>query len=210
LLGTAAEIIAAALCDDDRTAAAVGMLLAEAGPTADGEVDAARERLSRLLCDSGMLQQALAWAVAFNARRIAAIRRFFLDPSETYSVGELAEVWQIPAQTVEAIYEDEIAAWEARPEGKRGSFAVRWADAVGTAVALALYRPMEIEMALGADFARARPGDWCVRPLVIGLPRRLLDTIASESILPPTLSIEARIEQLLLLIMQRRGGRPLV
>lgn len=148
---------------------------------------------------------AIGMLLAGDVSRFDAIRRFFLDPSETYSTAELAALWQIPAAAVEALFEEEIATWKEQHSAAQ-PFRVRWADAVGMAIALTIYRPLEIELALGEDFSCARPEHWRVRPLLIALPQWTLDTIASESTLPATLSIEARVEQLLLMILRGHGA----
>lgn len=154
-------------------------------PRYDGVVVAALERFSAELFP--LVQIALTYALESDDH-FAAIRRFFLDPQEAYSLDELAALWRVRTDDVRDIYHDQIA--------RAGEpLAIGWADAVGTTVAYSLLRPHDIERALGQDLTRVRSARWRTVPVLIHLPRFVADAFTLDASMPPRLALAARIEQ---------------
>ncbi len=135
--------------------------------------------------------------------REEAIRRFFLEPLETYTLGGLALLWQDLFDDIEAMFFDEICASSADAE----EVIVSWAEAMGAAIAFSVFRPVEIERALGVEFARVLPDDWRIQPLLPALPLWLVTAIENEPSIPSTLDLAGRVEQLLILAMRGRSGQ---
>lgn len=128
--------------------------------------------------------------------RIVEIRRFFLYPGRRYSLGELAQIWRVPAAAVVAMFCDELA--EADRDGADPlTFEVDAAGAQRAAAAYHVFRPVEVEEALGEELERVRPESWRTIPLTVHLPRFLVDVLVEIPFLPEPGSLDARAERLL-------------
>ena len=123
--------------------------------------------------------------------RLDAIRSFFLQPQETYSVAELSILWRVHDDDVLSIFHDELM--RAGPHDR-----IAWAVALGASVHFGLLRPLDVEHALDAEFPRVRPGSWRTVPVVVHLPAFVMAAIAREPCLPSDLPLDVRIEQLLI------------
>jgi len=200
----AANAIATALGADDTVydqllelLVASGRLPPDIGETADARYDAIAEGALEKLLDllRVLLEVALPHALDDDRGHLIDIRRFFLEPRESYSVGQLAALWRSSADDVRDLYHDELGDADADdPESSR----IAWADAVGTSIAFNLLRPYDVERALGADFNRVRPDSWRTIPLLIHLPRFMVDALAFEGSLPCSNRTQsARLEQFL-------------
>lgn len=124
------------------------------------------------------------------------LRSFYLAPRETYSLKELAALWRVPLDDVTAMFADVLDAAE-RHGPDADAFRITWAEAVKAATAYHVFRAVEIEQALGADFERVRPGRWRTAPLVLHLPQFILDALTHLDIVPSVESVAARAERLL-------------
>jgi len=125
--------------------------------------------------------------------RLTAIRSFFLEPRPTYSIDELASLWNIETNDVRDLYSDLLS--ETHPTGKA---AIEWADALGACTLFGIFRPIEIERALGVEFGRLWSEDWRTEPVLLHLPQYVREALLQEAVLPQTRTLEGRIEQLLL------------
>ncbi|HYR29317.1 MAG TPA: hypothetical protein VEU30_12680 [Thermoanaerobaculia bacterium] len=123
------------------------------------------------------------------------IRRFFIHPQPSYSLGELARLWRIEVDDVCAIFADELAS--AGRVHDTDAFRVTRDDALGAATVFHLFRPIEVERALGAAFDRVRAAHWRTVPIVVHLPRYLTDVIMSLPLVPARDDLAARAERLL-------------
>lgn len=130
--------------------------------------------------------------VSALVRHRAEIRRFFLQPAESYSVSELARLWQVHSDDVRDIFHDELAN-----SPSEVSPVIAWSVAVEATVNFSMLRPVEIERALGSDFTRVRPERWRTVRTVIHLPIFVRDAVGREPCLPSNLSPAIRVEQLL-------------
>jgi len=224
-VGRAASVILAVLRADDRTCAQLGALLIESGRVAgdgheladshyDEVVGGALGRFFLLL--GGLLPALLTQAIEEDAEHLAAIRAFFLDPRDHYSLEELAALWRMQVDDVRNIYHDELLrqdepgvcvpdrshwngprALEAEPT-KADFGQVAWIDAIGASVVLNLIRAFDIERALGADFSHVRPEAWRTVPFLIHIPQFIADALAADACIPPGLAVHLRIEQFLI------------
>jgi hypothetical protein len=70
-----------------------------------------------------------------------------------------------------------------------------------------MLRPLDVERALGDDFSRVWPENWRTVSVVVHLPRFITEVIATEPSLPSELSLEARIEQFLIGLINRHQNR---
>ena len=136
--------------------------------------------------------------VSALVRHRAEIRRFFLQPAESYSVEELALLWQVHPDDVRDIFHDELAHLPSEV-----SPAIAWSSAIEATVNFGMVRPVEIERALGNDFTRVRPEKWRTVRTVVHLPIFVRDAVAREPCLPSHLSTAVRIEQLLVELFNR-------
>jgi hypothetical protein len=138
---------------------------------------------------------------------LAAIRRFFLQPQELYSVEELAALWRIHPDDVRDIYHDQLLRQADSTPDWADSLQVAWADALGTSVTFNILRPLDIERALGPDFTRARPEAGRTVSFVIHIPRFIADAIALDVSIPPQLPIDVRIEQIIVELFTNGEGQ---
>lgn len=139
-----------------------------------------------------LLIAALKFAVTDDTDHLDAIRRFFLQPLEAYSIDDLAALWQVHPDDVRDIYFDELR--EPAVIEKR----IPWADALGTSIKYSMLRPFDIERALGTDFTQARTEVWRTVPILMHLPRFVADAVALDAAIPATLALDLRIERFLL------------
>lgn len=138
-----------------------------------------------------VLEIELLEILADRSAHFLALRAFFLEPQDTWSVEELAALWEISVEDVREVFSDELA------ESKR-ALPVTWANALWTGVTYNYFRPIDVERALGADFARMRPESWLTVPLLIHVPRFMVDTLWSGE-----RSQSASVEQFLFESFQR-------
>jgi len=150
----------------------------------------------------GLLDVVVTQAIEEDDQHLVEIRRFFLEPQETYSMQELAALWHISIDDVRDVYHDEIARWE-ESNGREGietnkALRIKWAKAVHTTAIFSLLRPSDIERALGHDFMNVRTERWRTVPILIRLPRFIANAFELDGSLPPKLALAHRIEQVLM------------
>lgn len=140
-----------------------------------------------------------------NAAHLALIRSFFLEPQSSYTFTELALLWQVPVEVVHDIYEDRCPA---DADAAHGS-SIPWVDAVGTSITFNLLRPYDVERALGAEFSLVRSEEWRTIPILIRLPRFVLNAVAARASLRPDTSASLQVEQFILELLsdELRGCR---
>lgn len=123
------------------------------------------------------------------------IRRFYLFPDESYSLADLALVWRVPLDDVCAIFSDSLGG--TRPDRANPAlFRVSRADALGAATTFHVFRPVDVERALGDDFLRVRSHRWRTVPLVIYLPSYIAGALSTITFTPRPQSLAARAERL--------------
>ena len=126
----------------------------------------------------------------------ADIRRFYLFPEPAYSLTDLAILWRIPLDDVQAIYSDALhQAGQHGPDA--AAFRVTFEDAVGAARVYHVYRAVDVEEALGEAFERVRSSRWRTVPVEIHLPRFIVDRLTTLPLVPSCESLAARSERLL-------------
>jgi hypothetical protein len=135
------------------------------------------------------------------AAHLAAIRRFFLERRETYSIEELAELWRVHQDDVRDVYHDEFRVPDAASRG------IAWADAVGASIRFSMLRPIDVERALGLEFTRVRAENWRTVAIVIHLPKFITNALALQPSVPANLDIEVRVEQLVMELFVATGTR---
>lgn len=203
-LRRAASTILAAIRADETTCDQIVALLVGSGrlpadpaeaqhPRYDALVVETLTRFARLL--GSRLQPVLAQTLEDDGEHLEAIRRFFLDPQDTYTLEELAVLWQIHPDDVRDIHYDQLVQY-AEPDGEAvQSMRIAWADAICASVTFGILRPFDIERALGSDFTRARPEKWRTVPILIHLPRFIAEAIALDASIPPKVALPVRVEQ---------------
>jgi len=123
----------------------------------------------------------------------AAIRHFFLHRQQSYSIAEIAALWRVAPEDVRDIHHDELSR-----SSNEAAQRISWVDVLDTSVSFSMLRPVDIERALGPDFALARPDAWRTAEVTIHLPRFITVALLSDAAIPPDLSLEVRVEQLIL------------
>lgn len=132
---------------------------------------------------------------ALDTRLVADVRRFYLFPEESYALADLAKLWRVSLDDVCAIFSDALTS--SRPHGSdAGAFRVSWLDALRAATAFHIFRPVVVEQSLGKDFECARAARWRTVPLLVHLPRFIVDALAAMSFTPLPDSLAARAERL--------------
>lgn len=139
------------------------------------------------------------------------IRRFFLDPEETYTVAQLAELWRVALDDVRAVYHDDLESWkEAHPDAI-DALPVHWMDAAGATAKFNMLRTVDVENALGSEFDRVRLASWRAVPLMIALPQWLVAAIETDvamtSLAPSNATVPMRIERALLDLLAEEHER---
>jgi hypothetical protein len=142
-----------------------------------------------------LLIAALKFAVTDDTDHLDAIRRFFLQPLDAYSIDVLAALWRVHPDDVRDIYFDQLSAPAVTD---RTSVRIPWADALGASTTFNMLRPFDIERALGTDFMQVRTEMWRTVPILIHLPQFIADAVALDASIPATLALDLRIERFLL------------
>ena len=176
--------------------AASRRLTGDAENLGDGSVKSARILGSALwrfsaITECFLIAAALQFAITDDTDHLDAIRRFFLQPLEAYSIDDLAALWRVHPDDVRDIYFDQLCEPAAQMR-------IPWADALGASVNFNMLRPFDIERALGKDFTQARTEVWRTVPILIHLPRFVADAVALDAAIPATLALDLRIERFLL------------
>jgi hypothetical protein len=202
MLSSAAQVITEAIRSDESVSDKVVELLIASGrrPANSDEAAASIARFAAVV--ESLLEIALTEAIEEDDEHLAEIRRFFLQPQETYSMKELAALWRVSLDDVRDVYHDEIAQWEIS-NGREGVETnkvqrIKWAKAVGTTGVFSLLRPFDIERALGPDFINVRTERWRTVPILIHLPRFVANAFELDASIPPRLALANRIEKVLL------------
>lgn len=144
---------------------------------------------------------------ARSAADFPAIRRFFVEPQTTYSLQDLATLWQLPLDVVSNIYDDELERYGMVGGDGRASFRVPWPDAAATSVTFDLLRPRDVELALGSNFELYRSEGWRTLPVRIHLPRFAIDLIAAGAFRPHD-SVAVQVERFILQRIRDDGAVP--
>jgi hypothetical protein len=194
----------AALARDEATCAALRDLL-----IANGRLCSALDVMTilpiamewMLSVVSDVLHSALPEIVASTGDH-TRLRSFFLDSSDSYSIEDLAALWQISTEDVRAIYHDEIHSWAGEHPGDPDSLRIAWADAMGASFALNLLRPYFVEIALGADYPPLQSEQWRTVPILIRLPRFIAESIAGLSPVPGNAGLADHVEHFVLELFQ--------
>jgi hypothetical protein len=138
---------------------------------------------------------------------LAEIRRFLLEPQESYSVEELAGLWRIPRGDMENVYRDERLDWASAHPAEAERVRISWAEAVSTALAFHLVRPYDVERALGPDFNRVRPDSWRTIPVLIRLPAFITDALQSGGTISPSQTLAEHVERFILELFEGEHRR---
>lgn len=206
----AACAITAAIRTDDSVPDRIAELLIASGRLPANADEARQPEPRKLLAGTiarveaivqGLLEIALAEVIEEDDEHLAEIRRFFLQPQETYSMKELAALWRLSLDDVRDVYHDEISRWE-ESNGREGvetyeAMPIRWAKAVGTTGIFGLLRPFDVERALGHDFSNVRTERWRTVPVVIRLPHFVANAFELDASIPRRLALAHRIERIL-------------
>jgi hypothetical protein len=158
-----------------------------------------------------VLETALPQVVTDEHEYHAGMRRFFLEPRDTYTLDELAALWRISGEDVREVFTDELADWQTAHSNKPGALRVAWRDALRTSLSYNFFRPIDVERALGADFGRVRPDAWRTVPLLIYVPRFMVETVDFDGVTSASGQTQAaRIEQYLFDLFpdEHRGQLP--
>lgn len=93
-----------------------------------------------------------------------------------------------------AIFSDELgrASINAEPAEVR----VSWADAERVTSCFQLFRPIDVEVALGDQFDRVRGSRWRTIPIIIFLPRYIVDALRQIPLVAGSESLTSRAERL--------------
>ena len=113
---------------------------------------------------------------------LADIRQFFLDPKKDYGLTDLAALWRVTFDDVQDFLGHEIQQWENNTDQPESPFRMSWAEAVGMSTRFNLLRAFDVEVALAEDFDRVRSERWRTVPLLIRLPRFIVESIADPEI----------------------------
>lgn len=175
----AAEAISAALAADNAVRQELRRLLTSVRGDGHGAVEeASLRKLLDLL--RPLLEIVLPHSVEDDHADLAGIRRFFLEPQTAYTLEELAALWRISRSAVRDVFVDELEAWRVADSSASDAFRVLWEDAWRASISYKLFRPFAIERALGADFTQVLTESWRTVPLVIHMPRFMVDVFAFD------------------------------
>ena len=132
--------------------------------------------LDRVAATAGEIIEAmLADMIRQDDQHLGDIRRFLLEPQESYVLEELATLWRISHDDVRAIYHDELLEWTGQEPLR-----IRWANAVATTISFNLFRPFDIEMAVAGALDRARSAKWRTIPVLIRVPRVIAERLRTQ------------------------------
>lgn len=121
------------------------------------------------------------------------IRCLYLDPKASYSIEELARLWMVTVEDVCDMVTDVLGS----SSNDDTSFHVSWDHAVRVARTFHVFRPIDAETALGDDFDRMYGEHWRTVPILIHLPRWVVDSILRTPFTPASESVAALAERLL-------------
>lgn len=202
MLSSAARAIAEAIRSDEGVSDKVVKLWIASGrgPANSDEETATIARFTAVVAE--LLEAVLTQTIELDDEHLSEIRRFFLEPKETYSLQELAALWQISVDDVRDVYHDEIARVTTSNGGGSGepgkALRIKWAKAMGTTVVFSLLRPFDVEQALGPDFMNVRSERWRTVPVLIRVPRFVADAFELDASIPRGLALAHRVERMLL------------
>lgn len=155
--------------------------------------DAALDRLRQSLRIG--IEIALRAAIADDRQYLQKIRAFFTQPTDAYTLEDLAALWSIPATELRDVFHDEVDRWtETHPDAPDRCLITR-EDALRAVDMFGIVRPVDVERALGSDFVRLRPPSCRTVPLLIYLPRFVVDAVLADRDRGDEWSADARIEQ---------------
>lgn len=161
---------------------------------------AASPQLGRLLAQiRDVIEAALLTLLSVDENRLAQIRCFHLGANASYSLAELADLWQMSLTDIETIFTDEIEAWEEAHAADSTSteFRVPSTDAIVAAQRNFVWRAIQLEQALGAEFIDIRPALWETEPVVLYLPRFITTAVAAHGIAATAADVPAYLERLI-------------
>ena len=199
----------------DRSHEAVALLI-EAREVFDEHADSESvAQCQRMLAEvESVVSRNLTSAIRASLRRqvqlarAVAIRRFFLDPQETYTAAQLAEVWQVPVDDVRVLFHDDLASWNDDHPHAIDALPITWTDAVTVTAKFNMLRAVDVENALSADFERVRPPSWRTVPFIISLPLWLIDAIETDlgiiALAPSNATVAMRVERAMLDLFEEK------
>ena len=175
-----AEATAAAIRNDETALTRLRELLVGTGTVRSATellrvLPQAFERLAAALLE--LFENVVPDIVRDHQEHLDDIRRFFLQPQETYSIAELATLWNISCDDVRDIYHDKILNECPDDPSCEAQLRIAWADAVGASRAFYLFRPFDIDVALGGDFECAQSEKWRTVPILVHLPRFIAEAL---------------------------------
>ena len=199
----AATAITAAMLADPLTYDRLVDLLIAAGklpsaaddedPVFDPVIARALERFSDIVAP--ILETALSDIVEEDGEHLSAIRRFFLEPRNAYSIDDLAALWRISAADVREIYSDALVQ---QRDSNGESFRIPWQEAWETAVTFGLLRPFDVERALADEFTGTLPEAWRTVPVTVRVPKFVADALPQQALMSSHVALATRIEHLVL------------
>jgi hypothetical protein len=125
------------------------------------------------------------------------IRRFYLLPEESYSLHDLADAWRLSSDDVYAIFSDELSTADPAIANEPGVLRVSRQAAVRAAHTFHVFRAVDVEVALGDDFEKVRGSRWRTVPVLLRLPRCIVDALRLLPYITSYNSVAARAERLL-------------
>jgi hypothetical protein len=194
VLGRTARLLVTAMMDAGAPAEIAKLLIAAGrlvgtGPMYAARVTTAAGRFAQTL--ESLLESALQEIVETDEDFLQAVRRWFVQPKDSYTIEEIASVLRITVADALDIYDHDLG------DHSRAA-RIGWVDALVTAVEYGLLRPCDVERALGADFVEARSGEaWRTVPVLIRIPRYVAEAIRREPVVPRELGVAQRIERIL-------------
>jgi len=124
--------------------------------------------------------------------RADGIRQFYLSPKTRYSLDELAELWSVPIRDRRQIFEDELTS-----ESAEESVEVTWEQAVRAVRGFHIFRPIDIENALGDDLDRTCEDRWRTVAVLVHVPKWVVDVMLRTPFIPTADSVAERAERML-------------
>jgi len=138
---------------------------------------------------------------------LASIRRLLLEPQESYSIAELAALWRIPWDDARDVYHDELLRRAQTHPEEGDCVRVEWAEAVGVGLEFHLLRPYDVERALGSEFSCVRPESWRTVPVLIRLPRYIVEALCRGCDGPATQTVAEHVERSMLELFEGEHRR---
>jgi hypothetical protein len=149
-----------------------------------------------------LIQDALTHTLGAADGRLAAIRKFYLEPQESYTAEELAAIWRITLDDVLLIFHDALASSEA---AARSHFRVTWADALSATTSFQIFRAVEVERAPGTDFDRVHSDRWRTVSMLIHLPRFVVTTLRTSTPMLTSPSLVSIVERFVYQMCEAEG-----